>query len=135
MAAPVTVACHFPLGYFFLLARPSRWLPPFFFPPPHPPPDVCTYAPRREDYSSSPIPLQRAICEESRGARLKDSLDHSRSRIPDRRRSFCLSSSPDGDPRSFTRFPFIRREVSCAKKSRETGYYVVLIANKQVVIL
>lgn len=60
--ALVTVACHFPLGYFFLLFVPLGGCPP---PPLLPPPyllrpQTCTYAPRRVDYSSSPISLERA---------------------------------------------------------------------------
>lgn len=65
MVAPVTVACYFPLGYFFLLV-PLGVAPAFllFTSPPSFTSNECTYVPRREDYSSSPIPLQRAICRD-----------------------------------------------------------------------
>lgn len=133
MATPVTVACHFSLGYFFLLTCPSRWLPPSFFPLPHLSPNVLYVRTTKRALFLITDPPTASDLQESRGARFRDSLDHSRSRIPDRRRSFCLSRSPEGDPRSFTRFPFIRREVySCAKKSRETGYYVALIATPRI---
>jgi len=118
LVAPITVACHFPLGYFFLLVPLDVVALAFLlftsllsFERVY----VCTT--KRGLFLITDSPTASDL-QGSRRARFRDSFDHSRSRILDRRRSFCLSQSPEGDPRSFTRFPFIRREVySCAKKS------------------
>lgn len=82
LAAPITVACHFPHGYFSSHPfRPSRWLSTACpSPPPHlPRPRTCTYAPRRVDYSSSPIPPERATYRN----RVESSVHEARSIILD----------------------------------------------------
>lgn len=139
MATPLTVACHFPLGYFFLPSSPPRGgsssssplLPPHPFlsllpPLPLPLEYVRTYAPHEEeDYSSyrAESPEACDLQQESRGALMVHEtrsiiLDHAHT--ADRRRSFWPLSITRGLILGHSRDFHSSGERSSARVRRES---------------
>lgn len=120
---PITVACHFPLGYFFslFLCRSSEVRCPF--------PGFCVFLsfPRhtctrsraclQEDYFnddfSEPLREQTGGPNDSRRVDRSSSITHVGSPL-----ILASPQSPRAFPRSFTRFPFIRSSASESIASR-----------------
>lgn len=138
MATPLTVACHFPLGYFFLPSSPPRGgsssssplLPPYPFlslSPPLPSPSNTYvrmhHTKRRIIPRTAPSPPKRATCSRNREERswfMRLARSFSITHTPDRRRSFWPLSITRGLILGHSRDFHSSGERSSARVRRES---------------